>query len=72
MSKTDITNDIKHLDRACDALAQACFEVSQANDWIGAAALVTMEQILDDLAERVTELRHIKRKVEELGNDDLS
>lgn len=65
---TDIANDIKHLDRACDALAQACFEVGQTNDWIGAAALVTMEQILDDLAERVTELRHIKRTVEEISD----
>lgn len=71
MSEKDIVNDIKHLDRACDALAQACFEVSQANDWIGAAALVTMEQILDDLAERVTELRHIKRKVEEISDGNL-
>lgn len=70
MSMDEITNDIKHLDRACDALAQACFEVSRTNDWIGAAALVTMEQILDDLAERVTELRHIKRTVEEVSNGD--
>ena len=65
----NIEKDIKHLDRACDALAQACYDVAQTNDWIGAAALVTMEQILDDLAERVTELRLIKQKVEEVSRD---
>ena len=64
----DLINDIKHLDRACDALAQACFEAGQTNDWIAQAALVTMEQILDDLGERVTELRHIKRTVEEISD----
>ena len=52
--------NIKHLDRACDALAQACFEMSQTDDWVAAAALVPLEGILDDLCERVTELRNIR------------
>lgn len=64
-----ITNDIKKLDKACDNMAQACHDLSQTTDWVASAALVTLEGILDDLCERVTELRTIKRAVEEVRND---
>jgi len=59
-----ISNDIKYLDKVCDNLAQACYDMSQTDDWVAHAALVTLEGMLDDLCERVTELREIKRVVE--------
>ena len=62
-----ISRDIKHLDRALDALCQAAFELSESNDWVGAAALVPIEGIIDDLGERVTELRGIRKVVKEIA-----
>lgn len=70
----ELDNDIKHLNKACDALAQACYDVSQTTDWRAHAALLTMEQILDDLADRITELRGIKEavlKVKEGSDGDI-
>ena len=64
-----ITKDIKHLDKVCDNMAQACYDLSQTDDWVAQAALVTLEGMLDDLCERVTELRNIKRVVAEVRND---
>ena len=64
MSVKQNTSNIKHLDMACDALAQACFEMAQTDDWVAAAALVPLEGILDDLCERVTELREIRDVVQ--------
>ena len=52
--------NIKHLDKACDALAQAAYDMAQTDDWVAQAALVTLEGILDDMCERVTELRGIR------------
>ena len=60
MSTDNNRKNIRHLDKACDALAQACFDLSQTDDWVAAAALVPLEGILDDLCERVTELRNIR------------
>ena len=57
-------SNIKHLDKACDALAQACYDIAQTDDWVAAAALVTLEGILDDMCERVTELRNIRDVVQ--------
>jgi len=65
-----ITNDIKYLDKVCDNLAQACYDMAQTDDWVAHAALVTLEGMLDDLCERVTELRNIKRVVEEVRRND--
>ena len=65
-----IDKDIKHLDRVCDNLAQVCYDISQTDDWVAHAALVTLEGMLDDLCERVTELRNIKRVVEEVRRND--
>ena len=70
MSVEGNKRNIKHLDKACDALAQACYDMSQTDDWVAHAALVTLEGMLDDLCERVTELRNIKRAVEEVRNHD--
>ena len=65
-----IDKDIKHLDRVCDNLAQVCSDIAQTDDWVAHAALVTLEGMLDDLCERVTELRNIKRVVAEVRNHD--
>jgi hypothetical protein len=64
-------SNIKHLDKACDALAQACFEMAQTDDWVAAAALVPLEGILDDLCERVTELREIRDVVQRFSEENL-
>ena len=66
---SQITNDIKYLDKVCDNLAQVCYDIAQTDDWVAHAALVTLEGMLDDLCQRVTELREIKRVVEEVRND---
>ena len=60
MSLDNNRKNIKHLDKACDALAQACYDMGQTDDWVALAALVPLEGILDDLCERVTELRSIR------------
>ena len=65
-----IDKDIKHLDKVCDNLAQVCYDISQTDDWIAHAALVTLEGMLDDLCERVTELREIRRVVAEVRSND--
>lgn len=64
MSAEQNKSNIRHLDKACDALAQACYDLSHADDWVAAAALVTLEGILDDMCERVTELREIRDVVQ--------
>lgn len=56
----DLINDIKHLDRACDTMAQVCFELMQTNDWVAASQLRMLEGMLDDLGERLQELREIR------------
>ena len=63
--------NIKHLDKACDALAQACYDISQTDDWVAQAALVTLEGILDDMCERVTELREIRDVMQRLKDGEL-
>ena len=64
MSVDNNRSNIKHLDKACDALAQAAYDLAQTDDWVAAAALVPLEGILDDLCERVTELREIRDVVQ--------
>ena len=58
MSK--LRNNIKRLDRALDAMCQAAAELGQSDDSLGAAALVTLENMIDDLGERVTDLRTMR------------
>ncbi len=62
--------DIKHLDRALDALCQGANELGQSTDWVGSAVLVTLEGMIDDLGERVTELRLIEKAVKGVRKDD--
>ena len=63
----ELRNNIKRLDRALDAMCQAASELSQADDWVGAAQLVTLEGMIDDLGERVTELRNIRKVMEDIN-----
>ena len=69
MSLKDLPKEIKHLNRTCDTLAQACYEISQTNDWVAHAALVTLEGMLDDLAARVEELRAIRIAMDNLAEE---
>jgi len=69
MSVEGNKRNIKHLDKACDALAQACYDMSQTDDWVAHAALVTLEGILDDMCERVTELRTIRDVVQRFNEE---
>lgn len=63
--------NIKHLDKACDALAQACYDIAQTDDWVAQAALVTLEGIVDDLCDRVTELRSIRDVMQRMKDGQL-
>lgn len=67
MSKENLRSDIKRLDRALDAMCQAASEIGESTDWVGHAALVTLEGMIDDLGERVTELRAIRDAMEKLN-----
>lgn len=71
MSADNNRKNIRHLDKACDALAQACYDLSQTDDWVAAAALVPLEGILDDLCERVTELREIRDVMQRMKDGDV-
>jgi hypothetical protein len=62
--------DIKHLDNALDSMCQAANELGESTDWVGRAVLVTLEGMIDDLGERVTELRLIAKAVKEVSKDD--
>ena len=70
MSVDNNRSNIKHLDKACDALAQAAYDLSQTDDWVAQAALVTLEGILDDMCERVTELRGIRDAMQRLSEEN--
>ena len=62
--------DIKNLDRALDAMCQAANELGESTDWVGASILMTLEGMIDDLGERVTELRLIEKAVKGVRKDD--
>ena len=64
MSVEGNKSNIRHLDKACDALAQAAYDLAQTDDWVAQAALVALEGILDDMCDRVTELREIRDVVQ--------
>ena len=59
----EINKDIMELDGALDSLCHAAAKLGTANDWVGAAVLVTLEGMIDDLGERVAELRAIRNAV---------
>lgn len=66
MSMKDLKRDMKYIDLTCDALAQACFNISQTKDWVAHAALVTLEGMLDDLGERHAELKAIQQAMDKM------
>ena len=69
MSMKDLKRDMKYIDMTCDALAQACFNISQTNDWVAHAALVTLEGMLDDLGERHAELKAIQQVMDKMKEE---
>ena len=58
--------DIMELDGALDELCHAANKLGSTNDWVARAMLVTLEGMIDDLGERVTELRNIRKAVREV------
>jgi len=64
--KSEIDRDIMELDGALDSLCHAAAKLGSTNDWVAAAVLVTLEGMVDDLGERVTELRAIRKAVKEV------
>jgi hypothetical protein len=62
--------DIMELDGALDDLCHAAAKLGSTNDWVAAAVLVTLEGMIDDLGERVAELRAIRKAVKEVRKDD--
>ena len=66
---SDFNRDIMEIDSALDALCHAAAKLGSTNDWIASAALVTLEGMIDDLGERVTELRTIREEVKGVRND---
>ncbi len=65
-----INKDIMEIDSALDALCHAAAKLGSTDDWIAAAALMTLEGMIDDLGERVTELRVIRKAVRGVRNDN--
>ena len=64
-----INREIMELDGALDSLAHAAAKLGSTNDWVAEAMLVTLEGIIDDLGERVTELRAIRKAVKEVRGE---
>ena len=65
-----INKDIMEIDSALDALCHAAAKLGSTDDWIAASALMTLEGMIDDLGERVTELRAIRKAVKGVRNDN--
>ena len=61
---------IRQLSRACDALAQAAFDLDTCPNTFAKAALIAVEQILDDLGEECDNLMKLRAKLRELNHDD--
>lgn len=61
---------IKQLGRACDSLAQAAFDLHNCPNMFAKAALIAVEQILDDLGEECANLVELRDKLREINNDD--
>ena len=64
-----IIKDIMDLDEALDSLCHAASKLDSANDWVAASILITLEGMIDDLGERVTELRGIRDAVKEVRSE---
>ena len=63
---SEINKEIMELDGALDELCHAASKLGSTNDWVAAAILVTLEGMIDDLGERVAELRAIRKAVKEV------
>ena len=66
----DFNRDIMELEGALDELCHAAAKIDSTNDWVARAMLVTLEGMIDDLGERVTELRVIRKAVKGVRNDN--
>ena len=66
---SDFNREIMELDGALDSLCYAANKLGDSNDWIARAMLVTLEGMIDDLGERVAELRAIRKAVREVQKD---
>mgnify|MGYP000078739431 CR=1 FL=1 len=64
-----INKDIMELDDALDSLCYAANKLGSTNDWVAATMLFTLEGMIDDLGERVTELRNIRKAVREVQGE---
>ena len=64
-----INRDIMELDGALDSLCHAANKLDSTNDWVAASILITLEGMIDDLGERVTELRGIRDAVKEVRGE---
>ena len=59
---------IKALCRACDALADAAFALDVSGNTFAKLALVTVEQILDDVGEELDSLVKLRKKLQEIND----
>ena len=59
---------IRQLERACDALAQAAFDLDTCPNTFAKAALITVEQILDDLGEECDNLIQLRAKLRDIND----
>lgn len=69
MSYDDLANDIKNIDAALDAMAQAAYRLNETGDWVALAQLVTLEGMMDDLGDRLVELRGIRDTMNKLKEE---
>lgn len=65
----NFNREIMELDGALDSLCHAANKLGSTNDWVAASILVTLEGMIDDLGERVTELRGIRDAVKEVRGE---
>lgn len=69
MNRDELARNIKHIDRALDKMAEAAFNMHETNDWVAHAALVTLEGMMDDLGDRLVELRNIRDVMDKIRRD---
>ena len=65
--QADIT--IRQMSRACDALAQAAFDLDTCPSTYAKAALIVVEQLLDDLGEECDKLMKLRAKLREINGE---
>ena len=66
---SDFNRDIMELASALDSLCHAAAKLGDSEDWVGKAILVTLEGMIDDLGLRVTELRAIRKAVNDVRKE---